>query len=79
MPKHGAIFVYGAGDPITNYGHDYIIDKEDYKVKVTKRWVPSVDVWHIKFQSQSVFDTYYELFLSKEELETLINSLNAIK
>tara|TARA_R110000868_G_scaffold133300_4_gene344845 strand:- start:1803 stop:1973 length:171 start_codon:yes stop_codon:yes gene_type:complete len=48
-----------------------IINKEDYKVKVKKTWVTATDVWHIEFQSQSVYDYRFELFLTDNELEHL--------
>ena len=65
MAKHGAIFVYGGkADPL-------IINNEDYQVKVTKTWVPATDVWHIEFESQSVYDYTFELFLTDSELEHL--------
>ena len=49
----------------------YVVSNEDYRVKVTKTYVPSTDVWHIVFQSQSVYDYKFELFLNDSELEHL--------
>lgn len=63
--KHGAFLIHGGkADP-------YVVSNEDYKVKVTKTYVPSTDVWHIVFQSQSVYDYKFELFLNDSELEHL--------
>jgi hypothetical protein len=63
--KHGQFLVYGGqADPL-------IVDNEDYKVKVTKTWVPATDVWHIEFESESVYNYRFELFLTKEELAHL--------
>jgi hypothetical protein len=65
MTRHGQFMVYGGkADP-------YIINNDGYKVKVTKTWVPATDVWHIQFQSQSVYDYNFELFLTDMELEHL--------
>jgi hypothetical protein len=65
MTRHGQVQVYGgSADP-------YIINNEDYKVKVKKTWVPATDVWHIKFESQSLYDYNFELFLTNEELAHL--------
>jgi hypothetical protein len=49
----------------------YIINNKDYKVKVTKTWVPATDVWHIQFISENVYEYTFELFLTDEELEHL--------
>ena len=63
--KHGQFLIFGGkADPL-------VIDNKDYKVKVTKTWVPATDVWHIQFQSQSVYDYNFELFLTDSELEHL--------
>ena len=65
MSKHGAFFVYGGqADP-------YVINNDDYKLQVTKTYVPATDVWHIQFVSDSVYEYTFELFLTKEELEHL--------
>ena len=63
--KHGNIFVYGGkADP-------YVVNNEDYKVKVTKTWVKATDEWHIKFESESIHYHKFELFLTDDELEHL--------
>jgi hypothetical protein len=63
--KHGQIHVYGGqADP-------YIINKDDYKVEVTKTWVPSTLQWHIKFTSTTEHEHHFELFLNSKELEHL--------
>lgn len=63
--KQGQFLIHGGkADP-------YIVNNEDYKVKVTKTWVPATAVWHIEFQSQSIYDYRFELFLTDEELEHL--------
>ena len=63
--KHGQFMVYGGkADP-------YIVNNDDYKVKVTKTWVPATDVWHIEFESESIYNYRFELFLTDEELEHL--------
>jgi len=65
MAKHGQFFVYGGkADP-------YVIDNEDYKVKVTKTWVPSTEQWHILLTSEHILECKFELFLTDEELEHL--------
>jgi hypothetical protein len=46
-----------------------IINNEDYKLKITKTWVESTNVWHIKITSQSIFDRSFEMFLDQEELD----------
>jgi hypothetical protein len=63
--KHGQFLIHGGkADP-------YVINNEDYKVKVTKTWVPSTNVWHIQFVSDNIYEYTFELFLTKEELEHL--------
>jgi len=63
--KHGQFLIHGGkADP-------YVINVEDYKVKVTKTWVPSTNVWHIQFVSDNIYEYTFELFLTKEELEHL--------
>jgi hypothetical protein len=63
--KHGQFLIHGGhADPC-------IINTEDYKVRVTKTWVPATAVWHVKFESQSVYDSNFELFLTDSELEHL--------
>ena len=52
-----------------------IIDTEDYKLKLTKSWVPATEVWHIQIQSQSIFDYSFECFLTNEQLKLLKDSL----
>jgi len=65
MTKHGQFFIYGGqADP-------YVINNKDYKVKVTKTWVPATDVWHVKFVSDSVGEYTFELFLTNDELNHL--------
>lgn len=65
MARHGQINVYGGqADP-------YIINNQDYKIKVTKTWVPITEQWHIQFLSQGVQENRYELFLNDNELEHL--------
>jgi hypothetical protein len=65
MTRHGQVQVYGGhADP-------YVVNNKDYKVKVKKTWVPSTNVWHIEFESQSVYDYKFELFLTDEELAHL--------
>jgi len=65
MTRHGQFMVYGGkADP-------YIVNNDDYKVKVTKTWVPATDVWHIQFESESIYNYRFELFLTDEELEHL--------
>lgn len=63
--KQGQFLIHGG------LADSMVVDNEDYKVKVTKTWVPATDVWHIQFHSQSVYDYKFELFLTKEELEHL--------
>jgi hypothetical protein len=48
-----------------------VINNKDYKLKVTKTWVPATDVWHIQFLSQSIYDHTFELYLTEEELQKL--------
>jgi hypothetical protein len=48
-----------------------IIDTDDYKLRVTKTWVPATAVWHIKIQSRSVFDYSFECFLTDDQLKLL--------
>ena len=63
--KHGAFLIHGGlADP-------YVIHNEDYKVRVTKTWVEATDVWHIKFESESIHYHKFELFLTDSELEHL--------
>jgi hypothetical protein len=63
--KHGQFLIHGGkADP-------YVINNEDYKVKVTKTWVPSTNVWHIQFVSDNIYEYTFELFLTEEELEHL--------
>jgi len=63
--KHGQFLIHGGlADP-------YVVDNEDYKVKVTKTYEPITKVWHIKFESRSIYDYKFELFLTDEELEHL--------
>lgn len=79
MAKHGSMITYAPGSGLHGWDNEYVIDNKDYKLKVTKTWVPSVDVWHIRFHSQSVYDYEFEMFLQEEELSALINVLNAAK
>lgn len=65
MAKHGQIFVYGGK------ADSMVVDNEDYKVRVTKTWVPATDVWHIQFESESIYNYRFELFLTDSELEHL--------
>ena len=65
MTRHGQFMIYGGhADP-------YVVNNEDYKVKVKKTWVPSTNVWHVEFESQSVYDYKFELFLTDSELAHL--------
>ena len=52
-----------------------IINQEDYKLKVKKIWVAATEVWHIKFESQSIFDNRFEMFLDHEQLKKFKDSL----
>ena len=72
MTKHGAFFVYGGQKPKEQFD---IIDQQDYKLRVTKTWVEATAVWHIKIQSQSVFDYSFECFLTHEQLAKLKDAL----
>lgn len=63
--KHGQFLIHGG------YADSLVVDNEDYKVKVTKTYEPITKVWHIQFQSQSVYDYNFELFLTDEELNHL--------
>jgi len=63
--KHGQFFVYGGKADL------YVVNNKDYKVKVTKTWVPATDVWHIQFISDNVYEYTFELFLTDDELEHL--------
>ena len=65
MAKHGQFFVYGGK------ADSMVVDNEDYKVRVTKTWVPATDVWHIQFESESIYNYRFELFLTDSELEHL--------
>lgn len=63
--KQGQFFVYGGrADP-------YVINNKDYKVKVTKTWIPATNVWQIEFVSESVQEHKFEIFLTDSELEHL--------
>jgi hypothetical protein len=79
MAKHGSMITYAPGSGLHGWEKEYVINNEDYRLKVTKTWVPSVDVYHIRFHSQSVYDYQFEVFLQPEELDALINVLNASK
>jgi len=79
MAKHGSMITYAPGSGLHGWEEDYVINNKDYRLKVTKKWVPSVDVWHVKFHSQSIFDRQFEIFVTNDELEALINVLNASK
>ena len=68
MARHGQIMNYGGHAP---NGETDIVEKEDYKLKVIKTWVPSTEVWHVEFRSQSVYETRFEMFLTTEELLNL--------
>jgi len=61
--KHGQFLIHGG------LADSYIINNDDYKVKVTKTWVPATNVWHIQFISDSVYEYTFELFLTDKELE----------
>jgi len=63
--KHGQFLIHGGK------ADSMVVDNEDYKVRVTKTWVPSTDVWHIQFESESIYNYRFELFLTKEELQHL--------
>tara|TARA_R110000868_G_scaffold173667_1_gene409965 strand:- start:377 stop:586 length:210 start_codon:yes stop_codon:yes gene_type:complete len=65
MARYGQIHVYGGK------ANSYVINNEDYRVKVTKDWVPATDVWHIQFSSEGPLENRYEIFLTVEELEHL--------
>ena len=63
--KHGAFLIHGGlADP-------YVIQNNDYKLKVTKTWVATTEQWHIKFVSDNVQEYTFELFLTDNELEHL--------
>lgn len=63
--RHGQFLIYGGkADP-------YIINKDDYKVKVTKTWVPSTNQWHIEITTDAGLEHRFELFLNSVELEHL--------
>tara|TARA_R110000868_G_scaffold106496_1_gene292014 strand:- start:798 stop:1013 length:216 start_codon:yes stop_codon:yes gene_type:complete len=66
--RYGQIHVYGGHAPL---GSTDIINNEDYKLKVIKTWIPATDVWHIEFRSQSINETRFEMFLTKQELQEL--------
>ena len=63
--KQGQFLIHGG------YADSLVVNNEDYKVRVTKTWVPATDVWHIKFESRSIYDYKFELFLTEEELNHL--------
>jgi hypothetical protein len=63
--KHGQFLIHGG------HADSYVISNEDYKLRVTKTYVPSTDVWHIEFVSDSVYEYTFELFLTQEELNHL--------
>lgn len=66
--RQGQFMVYSTGKPKEQFD---IIDQEDYKLRVTKTWVPATAVWHIKIQSRSIFDYSFECFLTHEQLAKL--------
>lgn len=68
MTRHGQIMHYGGLAP---EGEHTIINNEDYKLKVTKTKIEATNVWHLKFHSQSVYDSSWECFLTDEELREL--------
>jgi len=68
MARHGQIMNYGGLAPD---GEHTIIENDDYKLKVTKTKVEATNVWHLKFHSQSVYDTTWECFLTDKELQEL--------
>ena len=70
--RQGQFMVFSQGAPKTEFD---IINNEDYKLTLKKTWVEATDVWHIKIQSQSVFDRSFEMFLTQEELKKLKDSL----
>jgi hypothetical protein len=72
MAKHGAFFVYGGQKPKEEFD---IISQEDYRLKLSKRWIEATGVWHIQIQSQSIFDRRFEMFLTHEQLKTFKDSL----
>jgi len=63
--KQGQFLIHGG------LADSLVVDNEDYKVRVKKSFEPITKVWHIKFESQSVYDYKFELFLSDEELSHL--------
>jgi len=65
MVKHGQFMIYGG------HANPYIISNDDYKVKVTKTWIPATSVWHIEFITQGPVESRHELFLQDSELEHL--------
>jgi len=68
MARHGQIQVYGGNAPM---GEHDIISNEDYKLKVIKTWVEAGQVYKIEFRSESVYETRFEMFLTKDELQEL--------
>ena len=48
-----------------------VISTEDYKLRVRKTWIEATDQWHLEFLSQSVLDSKFEMFLTKEEIKKI--------
>jgi len=52
-----------------------VINNDEYKLKIKKNWVPATNVWHIEFESQSIYNYRFEVFLTDFELQKLKDAL----
>jgi hypothetical protein len=52
-----------------------VINNDEYKLKVKKNWVPATEVWHIEFESKSIYDYRFECFLTDFELQKFKDAL----
>jgi hypothetical protein len=66
--RQGQIMVYSQGKTKEEWD---VISTEDYKLRVRKTWIEATDQWHLEFLSQSVLDSKFEMFLTKEEIKKI--------